>query len=262
MRPRYPATSNFASSFGPGPLTPAIKAIVIANVAIFVLQMIVGRALGIDLNAILGLRPAAVVGGFQIWQVVTYMFLHGGVFHILFNMLALWMFGVELERMWGSRFFTKYYFVTGVGAAVTTLLVSFLPMSFADQLYYSRTIGASGAIYGILLGYARYFPNRPIYLYFVFPIPAKYFVMIMGAISLFSAMGGPGGVAHTTHLGGLAAGYLYLRGGGYLKGGGTGRLRVIAEIKYRYMKWRINRMRRKFDVHPGGRASDINRRVH
>jgi membrane associated rhomboid family serine protease len=224
--------------------------LVAANVAAFLLALVVPAV-----TLRLGLRPADVLGSLAIWQPVTYMFLHGGIFHILFNMLALWMFGVELERMWGSRFFLKYYFVAGLGAAVTTLVLSFTPFAFADQLYYSLTIGASGAVYGVLLAYARYFPHRPILLYFIFPIPAKYFVMIIGAISLLSAMSGPGGgIAHATHLGGLVAGYLYLRSGT--------RTHVIAEIKYRYLKWRINRMRRKFDVYSGGRADDVDRRVH
>ena len=250
MRSRFPSSSSFAYSFGPGPLTPAIKALVMANVAAFLVSLVVPAV-----TLRLGLRPDDVFGNFALWQPVTYMFLHGGIFHILFNMLALWMFGVELERMWGSRFFVKYYFVAGVGAAVTTLACSFLPFAFANQLYYSLTIGASGAVYGILLAYARYFPHRPIMLYFVFPIPAKYFVMIIGAISLLSAMSGPGGgIAHATHLGGLVAGYLYLRSGA--------RTHLIAEIKYRYLKWRINRMRRRFDVYSGGRATDVDRRVH
>src|ERR1044071_2868553 len=248
MRSRYPS-STLAYSFGPGPLTSAIKAIVIANVVAFVVSLVFPT---ITLG--LGLRPADIVTKLHVWQPVTYMFLHAGIFHILFNMLALWMFGVELERMWGSRFFTQYYFICGVGAAMTTVLLSFVPGSFGQQLYYSLTIGASGAVYGILLAYAMFFPNRPIYMYFVFPIPAKYFVAIMGAISLFSSMGGPGGgIAHTTHLGGLVAGYLYLKGG---------RIHLLSELKYRYLKWRINRMRRKFDVYSGGRADDINRRVH
>ena len=250
MRSRFPSSSSFAYSFGPGPLTPAIKALVMANVAAFLVSLVVPAV-----TLRLGLRPDDVFGNFALWQPVTYMFLHGGIFHILFNMLALWMFGVELERMWGSRFFVKYYFVAGVGAAVTTLACSFLPFAFANQLYYSLTIGASGAVYGILLAYARYFPHRPIMLYFVFPIPAKYFVIIIGAISLLSAMSGPGGgIAHATHLGGLVAGYLYLRSGA--------RTHLIAEIKYRYLKWRINRMRRRFDVYSGGRADDVDRRVH
>ena len=249
MRSRYPATSNFSSSFGPGPLTPAIKALIIANVAAFLITLV---APAITLR--LGLRPADVLGQLQLWQPLTYMFLHGGIFHILFNMLALWMFGVELERMWGTQFFARFYFVSGVGAALTTIILSLSPLPFANQLYYALTIGASGAVYGVLLAYAMYFPNRPIYMYLVFPIPAKYFVLIIGAISLLSSMNGPGGgVAHTTHLGGLVAGYLYLK---------RGRLHIMSEIKYRYLKWRINRMRKRFDVYSGGRADDINRRVH
>jgi membrane associated rhomboid family serine protease len=248
MRSRYPASSSFSYSFGPGPLTPAIKMIVAASVIAFLLDSIVSMALAF------GLRPADVVERLQIWRPFTYMFLHGGVFHILFNMLALWMFGVELERMWGSRYFTKLYLVAGGGAALTTLLLSFAPLPFADRLYDSLTIGASGAVYGVLLAYALYFPNRPIYMYFFFPIPAKYFVMIMGAISLYSSMGATGGgVAHTTHLGGLLAAYLYLKGG---------RTNLLAEIRYRLARWRINKSRRRFDVYSGGRSRDTNRRVH
>lgn len=249
--PRYPATSTFASSFGPGPLTPAIKALVAINVAVFLLSYVAPV-----IRDLLGLRPVDMVERLYLWQPLTYMFVHGGIFHILFNMLALWMFGVELERMWGTRYFTKFYFIAGGGAALTTLVVSFMP-GFGGEVYDALTIGASGAVYGVLLAYALYFPHRPIYMYFVFPIPAKYFVMIIGAISLLASMGGPGGgIAHTTHLGGLAAAYLYLKGG---------RIHFTSEIKYRYLKWRINRMRRRFDVYSGGRAgraNDVDRRVH
>jgi len=116
------------------------------------------------------------------------------------------------------------------------------------------TIGASGAVYGILLAYGLYFPNRPIYLYFVFPVPAKYFVMIVGAMAFFAAADGAGsGVSHAAHLGGLVAGFVYLKGA---------RMHVVSEIQYRFLKWRINRMRRRFDVHAGGRADDVDRRVH
>jgi membrane associated rhomboid family serine protease len=231
-------------------MTPAIKALIIANVVMFLAGWFSGA-----FQEWFGMRPAAVAGEGQLWRLVTYMFLHSreSFFHILFNMLALWMFGVELERMWGTRFFLKFYFVCGIGAAFTTLVLSFVPITAFASLYMSLTIGASGAIFGVLLAYALYFPHRPILLMLLFPIPAKYFVMIMGGISLLSTFGGPDGLAHTTHLGGLAAGYLYLK---------KPRLNVKSEIQYRFLKWRINRMRRKFDVHEGGRADDINRRVH
>jgi rhomboid family protein len=202
---------------------------------------------------VLGLRPIFVVRYFWVWQLATYMFLHGGVFHIVFNMLALWMFGTELERRWGTPFFLKFYAVTGVGAGVLTVLFSLLPFAAAQQLYQANIIGASGAIFGLLLAYALYFPDRQIYMYFVFPIPARVFVAIIGAIAFLSSLGDSGGVASATHLGGLAVAYVYLK---------SGRMHPIAEIKYRYLKWKINRVRKKFDVYSGGRANDYDRRVH
>ena len=250
MRSRHPynpPVSTFGYSFGPGPMTPIIKILVIANVAAFVVSWFAPALIGL-----FGLEAQAVFR-LQVWRVVTYMFLHGGIFHILFNMLALWMFGVELERMWGSRYFLKYYFVCGVGAAVTTLLLSLAPGAFGNNLYYALTVGASGAVYGILLAFALYFPYRPILLMFVFPVPAKYAVMIMGGIALLSSTSSGGGVAHVTHLGGLVAGYLFLKGR---------RLHLLAELQYRWHKWRLNRTRRRFDVYSGGRADDVDRRVH
>jgi membrane associated rhomboid family serine protease len=173
------------------------------------------------------------------------MFLHstGGLSHILFNMLALWMFGTELERTWGTRFFTKYYFVTGIGAAATSLALSL----FIADIYDSTTVGASGAIYGLLIAYAMYFPHRIIY-YIIFPIPARVFVAIMGFIAFWSSLSGSGGgVAHTAHLGGLVIGYLYLKA---LRG------RMFDEVKYRYLRWKMGRARSRFDVYSGGRSSD------
>jgi membrane associated rhomboid family serine protease len=223
--------------------------LIAANVAVFVIGWFAPQIL-----LWLGLRPADVIGQQRVWQLFTYMFVHGGIGHILFNMLALWMFGVELERMWGTRFFLKYYFACGLGGAAATMILPFLPLPIFDSMYTALTIGASGAVYGVLLAYGLYFPNRPIYIYFVFPVPAKYFVMIMGAISLLMSAGGTGdGVAHTAHLAGLIVGYIYLKGT---------RLNLMAEVQYRFLKWRINRMRRKFDVHAGGRADDVDRRVH
>jgi membrane associated rhomboid family serine protease len=245
-RTSSPYASSF--SFGPGPISLALKVLIGANVLMFALTTISPA-----LIPYLGLVPTLVLHQFWLWQTVTYMFLHGGIFHIVFNMLALWMFGAELERIWGTRYFLKFYFVTGVGAGLLTVLFSLLPFDVAHRIQGSVVIGASGAIYGLLLAYALYFPDRPIYMYFVFPIPAKIFVAIMGAIAFFSSLGEAGGVANATHLGGLLVGYLYLKGA---------RMHPLSELKYRYLKWKINRVRKKFDVYSGGRADDWDRHVH
>jgi len=243
-------SSLYASSFsfGPGPLSTALKALIGANVAMFLITTFAQEVV-----RFLGLVPTDVIHQFRVWQLATYMFLHGGIFHIVFNMLALWMFGTELERIWGTRYFLKFYLVTGAGAGVLTVLFSLLPFEFAQSIHRSIIIGASGAIYGLLLAYALYFPDRPIYMYFVFPIPAKIFVAIMGAIAFFSSLSDAGGVANATHLGGLLVAYLFLKGA---------RLHPMSEVKYRYLKWKINRVRKKFDVYSGGRADDYDRRVH
>jgi len=238
-------------SFGPGRLTPAVKAIMIANVAVFVVTYLAG----IDVRT-LGLRPEAVVERFAVWQLVAYMFVHAGPSHIFFNMLMLYFVGVELEQMWGTKYFTKYYFACGLGAGLTQVFLGILPFAFANQFYVPATVGASGAIFGLLLAYALYFPTRMFLVFFVFPIQARYFVMILGGMSLLFSLGGAGGIAHTAHLGGLISGYLYL------KGPRLNRLNIVSELQYRYLKWRINRMRKKFDVYSGGRRDDYDRRVH
>ena len=249
-RPNSPYGSSM--SFGPGPLPQGIRALVIANVALFVAQTVAGFS-GWDLTDTLGLQPDSVVRSLQVWRLATYAFLHTGAFHILFNMLALWMFGTELEHRWGTPDFLKFYFVTGIGAGVLTVLFSLLPLAFTAPLYTSTIVGASGAIYGVLLAYGLAFPDRPIYMYLVFPIPAKYFVMIMGLLAFYASIAERSGIANATHLGGLLVAYLYLKGG---------RVHPIAELKYRYTKWKIMRMRSKFDVYTGGRSDDWNRRVH
>jgi membrane associated rhomboid family serine protease len=244
-RSSSPYTSSFA--FGPGPISTTLKALIGINVVAFVITSLLPGLLDY-----LGLVPTLVLHRLWVWQLVTYMFLHHGLFHILFNMLALWMFGAELERIWGTRYFLKFYFVTGVGAAALTVLFSLLPFDFAEQVYRSNTMGASGAIYGLLLAYAMYFPDRPILL-IVFPVPARIAVTILGAIALFSSLSEAGGVANATHLSGLLVAYLFLK---------KPRMHPISEVKYRYLKWKINRVRKKFDVYSGGRANDYDRRVH
>jgi membrane associated rhomboid family serine protease len=241
--PRSPYSNRSVSiSFGPGRLTSAIKALIWANVGVFLLEWIFFP----QMLRFFGLTPRAVFESGWIWQIVTYLFLHADPLHLLINMLTLWMFGTELERLWGTRAFVRYYFLTGIGAAITTLVVSLLPFNFAAAIYMTPTVGASGAIYGLLLAYGVIFRDRPILMFFLFPVPARWFVIITGALVLWASLTDPtGGTAHLAHLGGMLFGYVYLkrgRGGPWL------------DLKYRYTKWRMNRLRRRFDVHDGGRG--------
>lgn len=192
--------------FGPGPMTPAVQAIIIANIVVFIALM-VARTLLVDL---FGLTPQAVLTEGRIWQPVTYMFLHADVFHILFNMLVVWMFGVDLERRWGTQAFVKYFGLTGVGAGLCVILASLLP---GPDSYSIPTIGASGAVYGLLMAWAIIFPHRTILFLGVFPLSARVFVLIMGAIVLAQSLNQGGGstVSNAAHLGGLVAGYWYLK---------------------------------------------------
>ena len=220
-------------SFG-SPMTPTVKKLLIISVATFFLQAIVGQ----QMNLIFGLVPALVWQKYFLWQLGTYIFLHGGLFHLLFNLFVLWMFGCELERYLGSRVFLKYFFITGIGAAICTVLIT--PNLFIP------TIGMSGAIYGLLLAYGWSFPNRIIYIYLLFPIKAKYFAMIFGAIELYASIAGTGGgIAHITHLGGMVFGIIYLNYPG------------IWRLLYQYyMKWKWSKIKRRYKIVNGGKDSD------
>ena len=246
--PRYPSSSGSPSSlsFGPGPISTALKAIIGANVVLFLATLFYA-----PLQIQLGLVPMWVLHENRLWQPVTYMFIHAGLFHIIFNMLALWMFGTELERIWGTRFFLKFYFVTGIGAAVITILLSLVPFLPTRALYGADIVGASGAIYGVLLAYALYFPERKIYYMMLFPIPARVFVLIMGAVAFISSLSESGGVANATHLSGLLVAYVYLT---TVRKGPRMQLNPWAEVKYRWVKWRLATAKKRFDVYTGGRS--------
>jgi membrane associated rhomboid family serine protease len=195
---------RYRFSFGYG-LTPVIKNLIIVIIAVFLLQKM-AEISGLEIYIYyFALIPYLVIKQYFLWQLITYIFLHGGFFHILFNLLGLWMFGGELENYFGSKKFLFYFLFCGIGAGICTVL-------FTPSLYQRiPVIGASGAIYGILLAFGWLFPNRPIYIYFLFPIPAKYFVIIFGLIEFFSSFGGlGGGVSHLTHLGGLLFGLLFM----------------------------------------------------
>ena len=218
-------------SFGPR-LSPMVKYLVIINAVVFVWQFLsrMGGG-GYGLITTFGLIPAAVTGNLYFWQLGTYLFLHADFWHLFFNMFALWMFGTELENRWGRRAFIRYFFVTGIGAGIISVLAS--PGSVIP------TIGASGAIYGILLAYGMMFPERYVYIYFLFPVKVKYFVGVLGAITFFMTLSAQGStVAHIAHLGGMLVGLIYLK-----------KWFSLREIRQQYNRWKSARRRRDFQVH-------------
>lgn len=189
---------------------PVIKGLILANVIVWLLFDNLLRPFtlsGVPIFEILGgyLALWPIGTGFYPWQILTYMFMHAGFLHIFFNMLGLWMFGAELENVWGSRKFLMYYLMCGVGGAVSNLLVGLLTGNGAP------TVGASGAVFGVLLAFGMLFPDRLIYIYFFLPIRAKYMVILwIGLELVYGVTGTTDGIAHFAHLGGAFAGFIYM----------------------------------------------------
>jgi membrane associated rhomboid family serine protease len=234
--PNYSRTTDSYSPF----YTPAgVKWLVLVNSAVFVvyffcLQFDVARGF----FQLLPLRPVYVVETFFIWQPFTYLFLHADFGHIIFNMLSLWFFGKDLEITWGMRRFFQFYFLCGVGAAFCVIVASYL---FGDKG--SSTVGASGAIYGLLMAFAILFPDRTVY-YFFFPIKAKYLVLISGAVAfMMSFAGSSSGVSHIAHLGGMIFGYAYL------KTQYRNSVDILGALRQAYKDWKLQRARKKFQVY-------------
>ena len=217
-----------------------VKLLIIATSAVFVMTFVMGSQqtgaaqlyLWIDPILYFGLHPKDVIHfPFFIWQVATYLFLHGGWAHIIFNLLALWMFGSDLERLWGPRRFLFYFFFTGIGAGIFNVLL--------QPNETTATIGNSGAVYGILLAYGLLFPDRQILIWFVIPIKAKWLVLIMGVLEFANSLSLPGSnISHIAHLGGMLFGFLYLRGGG-----------LPYRWQLRYHEWQRARLRKKFEIY-------------
>ncbi len=189
---------------------PVIKNLLIINASVFLFLWLVGGSLmyrgepvGAWIQYFLALHP--IGHGFKVWQLLTYMFMHAGLWHLFFNMFALWMFGMELENVWGSKKFLTYYVLSGLGGGIAHMLIGPL---FGPP---SPTVGASGAIYGVLIAFGLMFPDRLIFIYFFVPVKAKYFVLGYTALELFNGISGtPDGLAHFAHLGGALVGYVYL----------------------------------------------------
>lgn len=203
--------SSFEPGYGASALTPWVKRLLIANAAIFLLMWISGSA-GFFVEWF-AFRPSRILT--RPWGALTYMFLHAGFWHVFINMLMLFFFGMPLERRWGSREFIKYYLLCGLGGVA---------LSFVFQS--SSIIGASAAVYGLMLAFAMTWPDAPIYIWGIFPVKAKWLAAFLFVVSTLSAFGGGGdGIAHFAHLGGLVTGFVYLRtdwrAPGWLRGRGT-----------------------------------------
>jgi membrane associated rhomboid family serine protease len=197
----------YRGSYGMGMgLTPWVQRLLIANTIVFLMQVGTQHQLTSHLQFV----PALTL--LKPWTLVTYMFAHGSFMHLLFNMLGLFFFGPPLEARWGSSEFIRYYLICGLGGALLSFLFAFG----------APIIGASAAVYGVMLGFAMNWPDQPIYIWAIFPVPAKYLVIFLAFMSFLSMTGGSGdNIAHAAHLGGFAAGFLYLklnRGGGMVSG--------------------------------------------
>ena len=202
--------SNFRPS-GFSVLPMVVKNLLIINVLFFLATIAADVVLRIDLKDYLGLHYIGA-SDFQPFQLVTYMFMHGDFAHLFFNMFALWMFGNTLENIWGPNRFLLFYFVCGIGAGLVQELVQYIQFvtTMSEYLNLLTTVGASGAVYGILLAFGMMFPNSTLYIYFAIPIKAKWFVLIYGLIELFAGFRGVDNVAHFAHLGGMLFGLILI----------------------------------------------------
>ncbi len=232
-------TRSYARQYlGGGGLPRGVKGLIVANSVIFLLMWLFERTTAVQLfSRYFALYPVDVVTRLFVWQLATYLFLHGGFFHILFNMMALWFFGKDLEDIWGTRRFLQFYFFCGIGAGLFVVLGNYL---FSDPRI--PTIGASGATYGVLLVCAVMWPDR-IIIFYIFPIKLKYFVMILGAIAFFSVRDLNSGVSDIAHLSGMGFGYLFLKTSGFRK------LDLVGPARDSYKAWKLQRAKRKFQVY-------------
>lgn len=210
-------------------MTPVVRKLIIACVSIWVVQFLLARMANIHLAQLFGVSAEDVIRG-RIWQPVTYIFMHstGSIFHVALNMLFLWMFGTELERVWRQRAFLRYFLVCGIGGGLAATILGL----FSDER--TVTIGASGAVFGLLIAYGIVFAERTILFMLIFPMKAKTMALIMFVILFFNTFGqSSDNISHIAHLGGAIAGFLYLK-----------RAWRIGSF-YRDLKWRYQRKRFK-----------------
>ncbi len=255
-----PSGRTFSLSFPP--FTKAVKWLVLINAGVLLFMTLL-RVMNEDVydafKAIFALVPYLVVRGW-IWQIISYSFLHEGILHLLFNMLGLWMFGAQFEQDWGWKKFLEFYFFCVAGAALTTIAVSYTGLGGVSPL--TKTVGASGGVFGILMAFGLIYGEREIML---FPIPfslkAKYFVAGIAFITLVEAISASSGhgeaIAYSAHLGGLLFGFLYVK---FVPKRGlvSGTSERYFGLRNSYYRWRRRRAARKFEVY----MRKHNRTVH
>lgn len=245
---RYDTRYRSRSSLFNWSFPTGVKWLVISNVAVYIVYFFGSWIKGEPIFGSLELMPSAVIRG-AFWQLVTYLFLHSltSFTHILFNMLMLWMFGAPIEETWGTRRFLQYYFVCGIGAGICVVLVN---LAFGNP--HQRVLGASGAIYGLLLAFGMLFPNQTVLLSFLFPIKAKYMVMIFGAIAFMSSFQSGSTVSNLAHLGGMIFGFAYMKTQFGSRIGGN----FNFDFQQRWKEYKLQRARRKFKVYLKKHGSD------
>jgi membrane associated rhomboid family serine protease len=237
--------------YAPG-FPKGVKWLLISNVAVFMVGFFAQIAQLDRPLSILALIPAEVVRYLFLWQLATYLFLHGGFGHIIWNMLALWMFGADLEQAWGTRKFIRFYFFCGIGAGICVVLLNYvLPWGNPSV----ATIGSSGAIYGVLLAYAMMYPDRTILWLFLIPIQVKYFVMIVGVVAFMMSFHPGNGVSSFAHLGGLLFGYIFMKSPNM-------NFDLAGPVQRQYREWKLRRAKRKFQVYLRKQGSGRDPRVH
>ena len=243
------------------PFTRMVKTLIAVNVAMYFLILLLDisrQSAGVAaIVGTLSLTPVAVVHGW-VWQLITYSFVHGGFFHIFFNMLSLWMFGSSLEQHWGRRQFTEFYFFCVLGGSLITVLLAYAGGSVLHLFPTTTTLGASGGVYGLLLAFGWLFGEQEIFMFpFPFRIKAKYMVAVLILIALAGALGDPsgGGIANIAHLGGLFFGFAYLK---FLprRGFTFAFSESLYGMRNSYHRWKRRRAARKFQVYMRKHNSD------
>jgi len=264
MPPQRISRGSSTISLGFPPFTGAVKLLVIINVVVFfvvLLGNIASPGFQGEISRLFGFSPIRGLSSLWVWQFITYGFIHIGLSHILFNMLSLWMFGSQLEMDWGRRRFLEFYFFCMVGAALTTVAVAYLGVAVTGtspspfwaslaELVYTPTVGASGAVYGILIAFGILHANQELFLFpLPFRIKAKYMVAII-VLVVFATSLQPGrtGVANFAHLGGLLFGFVYVR---FLprRGLGLAFSESYYGVRNQYYRWKRRRAAKKFEVY-------------